>query len=76
MGWISDRHMKQGGSIGGRSKGRAYEKDGSPLRKISSVLTRSGSIFSPDKVLLECGHEGYSWGGVRARCPKCKEEVK
>lgn len=72
MGWISDRHMRRGGSIGGRAKGKVYPKDGAPLRKIIGVLHRSGNLFQPDAVRLECGHDGYSWGGVRARCPKCK----
>jgi hypothetical protein len=72
MGWISDRHMRQGGSIGGRRKGRLYPKDGAPLRRVVRVVHRFGSLFQPDVVELECGHEGDSWGGVRARCPKCK----
>lgn len=71
MGWIHNRHMRQGGSIGGRRR-KSYPKDGAPLRKIVSVIRHSRSIFVPDDVLLECGHEGTSWGGVRARCPKCK----
>ena len=70
MGWISDRHMKQGGSIGPGGLGKA--KKGAPLRKIVGVILRSGTMFSPDRVLLECGHESDSWGGVRARCPACK----
>jgi len=72
MGWISDRHMKQGGSIGGRRKGRVYAKDGAPLRRVVGVVHRFGNLFQPDIVQLECGHEGRSWGGVRARCPACK----
>jgi hypothetical protein len=72
MGWIHARHMRQGGSIGGRRKGRKYPKDGAPLRKVVRVILHRGSIFVPDQVLLECGHEGDSWGGVRARCPKCR----
>jgi hypothetical protein len=67
MGWIYER-----GGIGGRRKSRKYPKDGAPLRKVVSTTLRSGSLFAPDHVLLECGHEGLSWGGVRARCPKCK----
>lgn len=72
MGWISDRHMRQGGSIGGKRKNRVYPKEGAPLRKIVQVLVYYGNLFQPDRVLLECGHEGDSWGGVRARCPACK----
>ena len=76
MGWISDRHMKQGGSIGGRSKSRTYPKDGAPLRRVVAILHHFGNIFQPDIVRLECGHEGRSWGGVRARCPDCKSAPK
>lgn len=72
MGWIHTRHMRQGGSIGGRRKGKTYPKDGAPLRKVVQVTLHTGSIFVPDRVLLECGHEGESWGGIRARCPRCK----
>lgn len=72
MGWISDRHMRQGGSIGGKKKGRKYPKDGAPLRRVVLLLRPSDTIFLPDHVLLECGHEGDSWGGLRARCPLCK----
>lgn len=66
MGWISKRHMQRGGSLyegGPKKKG--------PLRKVVRVIARSDSIFSPDFVELECGHEGTSWGGVRAICKKC-----
>lgn len=73
MGWISDRHMRQGGSIGGRRKGRTYPKDHAPLRKVVEVLRPSHSLFETALVLLECGHEARSWGGERARCPSCKE---
>lgn len=34
-----------------------------------------GSIFDKAMVVFECGHQGESWGGVRARCVKCKEEA-
>jgi len=71
MGWIHTRHMKQGGSIGGRRKGKVYPKDGAPLRKVVGIL-RLGTLFVPNWVRLECGHDGDSWGGVRAKCPKCK----
>ena len=73
MGWISNRKMQTGCSIGGRRKGRVYPKDGAPLRKVVGVIHGQESIFSPARVMLECGHEADSWGGVRARCPKCKE---
>jgi hypothetical protein len=72
MGWIYERHMRGGGSIGGKRKGQTYPKDGAPLRRVVSIIVYHGNIFQADHVLLECGHEGLSWGGVRARCPKCK----
>lgn len=72
MGWISDRRMKQGGSIGGRRKGTKYPKDGAPLRKIVCVISPQATIFGTAHVRLECGHEAQSWGGIRARCPACK----
>lgn len=70
MGWISDRHMKSGGSIGPGGLGES--KKGAPLKMVIGTLCNRGSIFVPDLVLLECKHEGESWGGIRARCPKCK----
>jgi hypothetical protein len=70
VGWISKRHMQQGGSIG--PGGLKPHKKGSPLRRVVRTVLRSGSMFAPDHVLLECGHEAESWGGVRARCVKCK----
>ena len=76
MGWISDRHMRQGGSIGGKRKGRVYAKEGAPLRKIVRVVLHSAHLFTPDRVELECGHEADSWGGVRARCPACKGSLR
>lgn len=72
MCWISNRHMRQGGSIGGKRKGRTYPKEGAPLRRVVRTLVAYGNIFQPDRVLLECGHEADSWGGVRARCPTGK----
>jgi hypothetical protein len=70
MGWISDRHMRRGGSIG--PGGLSARKKGSPLRKVTTVLRFSGNLFQPDLVKLECGHDAESWGGVRARCVRCK----
>lgn len=71
MGWISDRHMKRGGSIG--PGGLKDRKKGAPLRKVVGFVLRSETIFSPSRVVLECGHEAESWGGVRARCVSCKD---
>ena len=71
MGWISDRHMRQGGSIG--PGGLKEHKRGAPLRMIVGIVRPSVSLFSPARVQLECGHEAESWGGVRARCVECKK---
>lgn len=69
MGWISDRSMQRGGSIGGR-KG----KHKGPLVEIVRVLIPSQNMFDRATVELKCGHEGFSYGGMcaaRARCAKC-----
>lgn len=71
MGWISDRHMKSGGSLyegGPKKKG--------PLRRIIRVVVYYGNLFTPDRVELECGHTTHSWGGVRAICEECGKESK
>jgi hypothetical protein len=71
MGWISKRKMETGGSIG--PGGLSERKKGAPLRKVVGTVAYHGNLFQADRVLLECGHEAESWGGVRARCVKCKE---
>jgi hypothetical protein len=68
MGWISDRHMLRGGTIGGM-KGKKHK---GPLRLIVGHLTHSTNMFQPPRVELECGHETHSWGQVRARCAQCR----
>lgn len=70
MGWISKRHMERGGSIGPGGLGEA--KKGAPLRRIVRIINSGGSMFAPDLVQFECGHEGRAWGGVRGRCVTCK----
>lgn len=70
MGWISNRHMRSGGSIGPGGLGAA--KRGAPLRRVVETVVPQRSIFTPATVVLECGHEAESWGGVRARCTSCK----
>lgn len=70
MGWISDRHMRQGGSIG--PGGLSVRKKGAPLRRVVAIKHLSMNLFQPNHVLLECGHSGESWGGQRARCPACR----
>ena len=47
--------------------------DKGPLRKIVKRIRAGEGIFDRDWVLLECGHEGTSAGGVRARCRECKK---
>lgn len=70
MGWIHNRHMEQGGSIG--PGGLTARKKGAPLRRIVSITRPTETIFEPSVVQLECGHEAESWGGIRARCVACK----
>jgi hypothetical protein len=71
MGWIADRHMRSGGSIG--PGGLKEHKLGAPLRKVTGTVIPAESLFSPAVVRLECGHDAESWGGVRARCVECKK---
>lgn len=66
MGWIHDRFMKTGSGIGGR-KG----KHKGPLRRIVEIKLSGQTMFEPDYVTFECGHDGNSYGGVRGRCRKC-----
>lgn len=40
-----------------------------PLRKVIALV--QGHSQGRDLVRLECGHEVYCYGGVRARCHKC-----
>lgn len=68
MGWISNRHMRSGGSIGG-CDGMVFKDK--PLRKIVSVIRYAESIFDRDFVVLECGHLARAAGLYRARCSKC-----
>jgi hypothetical protein len=70
MGWISDRHIRRGGSIG--PGGLGQRKKGAPLRRIVGIVMPTTSIFVPAIVRLECGHDAESWGGLRARCIACK----
>lgn len=67
MGWISKRCHMTGCSIGGR-----HGKHKGPLRKITGVIVAgSHEMFGSDLVVMECGHEGLSYGGKRARCREC-----
>jgi len=74
MGWISERHMQRGGSIGSGSAAKNANKG--PLRKIVGLVRHSSNMFVADRVKLECGHEGPSWGGVKARCRECLRGAK
>jgi len=71
MGWISERHMRRGGSIGG-CKGMIFKDK--PLRKIEYVIRYAESIFDRDYVMLECGHTTRAAGKYRARCAKCRDD--
>lgn len=68
VGWISDRSAQTGTSLNPR--GGLGNRKG-PLRLVVETLAPQASMFSPALVRLECGHAARSWGGQRARCPKC-----
>lgn len=66
--WISERHMRQGGSL---NPNPSRQRKG-PLRKIVQTLSVSTEIFGRgSRVVLECGHECFSHGIYKARCSKC-----
>lgn len=67
MGWISNRHMRTGGSI---NRNPARQRKG-PLRKIVAELVPSTGMFDPAWVELECGHKVRSHGQFCARCDEC-----
>jgi hypothetical protein len=67
MGWISKRHMQQGGSI---NRNPSRQRKG-PLRKIVRTIRASTGIFDPARVELECGHVVSSHGIYAARCVEC-----
>lgn len=69
MGWISDRHMRTGGSL---NRNPSRQRKG-PLRKIVVTLRASRGLFDPAYVELECGHRLRSTGQHRARCEECSE---
>ena len=72
MGWISERHMKQGGSL---NRHPEIQRRG-PLRKIVKVVRERDTIFGAQRVELECGHRISAWGDYRARCDQCSENKK
>lgn len=70
MGWISDRAKWR---VDWRqTQGPEVPKGRRTIAPSSFDHLYHGNMFRPDHVLLECGHYGLSWGGVRARCPLCK----
>jgi hypothetical protein len=71
MGWVSERHNLTGGSLNGNPKNNGSDRG--PLRKIVRIIRGGAGWFSHDWVEMECGHEGRSTGGLRARCKQCKE---
>ena len=72
MGWIADRHMKQGGSI---NRNPAKQRKG-PLRQIVAILRVGKGMFDSNWVELECGHQVSSNGTYRARCNHCRREAE
>ena len=45
------------------------------MRKIVERLYENGTIFEPDRVRLECGHETTSKGKCKVRCVACKQNA-
>ena len=70
MGWISDRHMREGGTIGKPpQKGDRILK--APLVNISYIIYHASDMFARNTVMLECGHKAYTNGMYKARCKEC-----
>lgn len=70
MGSLSKRY-----ALGGGPRPRRSHQKRGPLRMIVGHLTHSTNVFDSELVKLECGHTARSWGGVRARCEKCRKEA-
>lgn len=71
MGWISERHMRQGGSLNQQPKNNGSHNG--PLRKIVEIIQAGHNVFEKDRVIFECGHSGTATiGATRGRCKKCK----
>ena len=45
------------------------------MRKIVERLYESGTIFEPDRVRLECGHETTLKAKRKVRCVACKQNA-
>jgi hypothetical protein len=76
MGWISDRHMRQGGSLNPNPKNNGSDKG--PLRKVVRMVD-DPQFRGVRLELLECGHTAFPRSDVfghapaeRRRCRKCK----
>jgi hypothetical protein len=63
--------MKTGDIITDTMKNRNVAKY--PLRKVIALI--QGHTNSRDLVRLECGHEIYCYGGIKARCHKCAKRL-
>ncbi len=74
MGWISKRKMTTGHSLNHGKMDSVRLK--APLRKIvETIRVGDGNMFgSGDRVRLECGHEVYSHGTLKARCVHCMKQ--
>ena len=70
MGWIAERHMKQGGSL---NKNPSRQRRG-PLRRIVADIKSSEGMFDRALVELECGHRVHSDAIYQARCDKCSQD--
>lgn len=48
-----------------------------PLKRVVGVIAGDygTNMFGSDTVVLECGHIGRSYGGKRAICAKCKDNL-
>lgn len=76
MGWISDRHMRRGGSLNPNCRNNGSDKG--PLRRVVNMVPDprfDGLVLE----LLECGHTNAPRGDIfghrpaeRRRCAKCK----
>lgn len=71
MGWISKRFARSRAKWG---RTVSEEKRRAPLRRIVRVIRSRETMFGDDLVALECGHEAYAYGDLRARCVACLRE--
>jgi hypothetical protein len=75
MGWITNRHMQQGGGLNRNPKNNGSDKG--PLRKRVEFVRERGHGFNAQELWkLECGHEAWgTYGAARTRCGKCKADL-